>query len=153
MPDLSQILINLLSTIIFIPINALILWAVIKLMFKLKDKKFLTALKTAAAAAAALFVVQQILGAFSRVVTASLQSPATVLATAAMIFAITISVTIAVNSYAIKLFYKEKTSKAFLVGTVWSIVTWIISLTIGVIIVGIVIALTFGTGPPVWALA
>ncbi len=145
MPDLSQILVNLISTIILIPVNALILWAVTKL-FKLANSRFLTALKTAAAAAIVLFAVQQIIGAFSDSLITPTAGKGIILLTAGLIFAATMAITIVVNSYAIKLVYKEKTGKAFLVGAVWSVATWIIGIVIGAILVGIAAAIYLGTG-------
>ncbi len=145
MPDLSQIIVNLISTIIFIPINALILWAITKL-FKLSNSKFLTALKTAAAAGLVLFIVQQIIGALSKAFITPTAGAGILVAAAVLIFAVTIAITIAVNSYAVKLVYKEKTGKAFLAGAVWSVATWIIGLAIGAILVGIAAAVYLGTG-------
>lgn len=145
MPGLSQILISLISTFIFIPINALVLWAAARI-FELKNSKFLTALKTAAAAAIVLFAAQQVIGAFSGAALTPTASSGAILATAVLVFAATIAITIAVNSYAVKLFYKEKIGKAFLVGAVWSVAMMIIGLVIGVIIVGLAAALIIGKG-------
>lgn len=145
MPDSSQILINLLSTIIFIPINALILWVAIR-FFKLKNKKFLTALKTAAVAALALFVVQQIIGLISGPLVNEGVGAGMLLGVGILLLLISTAAMVLVNSYAVKAVYREKTRKAFLVGIVWSIATWLIGLIISAIIVGIAIALTLGTG-------
>ena len=146
MPDSSQILVNLTSTIIFIPINALILWAVIKWMFKLSNKKFLIALKTAAVAAGILFAVQQAIGVISGPLINKALSAGMLLGIGILLFLITTAITVLVNSYAVKAFYKEKTRKAFLVGIAWTVVNLVIGLIIGAIIVGIAIALTLGTG-------
>ena len=144
MPDLSQILISLISTIIFIPVNALILWAVTKL-FKLANSRFLTALKTAAAAGLVLFIAQQIIGVFSESLITPTADVGALVVSAGLIFAVTIAIAIVVNSYAVKLVYKERTGKAFLVGAVWSVTVWIIGLVIGAILVGIAAAIYLGT--------
>ncbi len=147
MPELSQILISLIATLIFIPINALILWALTKL-FKLSNRKFLTALKTAAVAAAILFVAQQILGLISNAAITETAGAGLILGIGMLLFIITIIITIVVNSYAVKEFYKEKIGKAFLVGAVWSVATGIIGLIIGAILVGIAVALVLGGRQP-----
>ncbi len=141
MPELSQILINLIATIIFIPVNALILWAVTKL-FKLSNSKFLTALKAATAAAAILFVAQQIIGVISGPLINEGVGAGMLLGVGILLLLITTAITIVVNSYAVKLAYKEKTGKAFLVGAVWSVIIWVI----GAILVGFAVAFVLGRG-------
>ncbi len=145
MPALSQILISLITAIIFIPINALILLAVTKL-FKLANSRFLTALKTAAVAGAILFAIQQIIGVFSEALLMPTAGVGMLLGIGGLVFLITIILTVLVNSYAVKVFYKEKTSKAFLVGIAWAIVNLILAMIIGAIMVAIAIAIVIGTG-------
>ena len=144
MPDLSQILISLIYTVMSIPIIALVLWVITKL-FKLAKSSFLTALKTTAAAAAALFVVQQIISVFSNAAVTSTESIGVMLGITGVVFMITIIASVLVNAYAVKIFYKEKTGKAFLVGIVWTVANFIIGMILGVIFIGIATAIIIGT--------
>tara|TARA_Y100000310_G_scaffold38077_1_gene35697 strand:+ start:4359 stop:4772 length:414 start_codon:yes stop_codon:yes gene_type:complete len=111
MPFLIEVSLLLTS----IAINVLILWGIIKLFkliqtFKLMEDKFFTVLKTAAVAGLIMFVVFYLYP--KPIVDARL---------VILHLIITSVVMFLVNSIVVKIFYKQETKKAALIGLVWMI--------------------------------
>jgi hypothetical protein len=133
MPSPADALIRLIPVIILIPINALILWGVLKL-FKLKKKEYLEALKVAAIAAIILFGIGGVIGlAFDSVTTQVIQ-PAMLTVLGMLFLTISLAATVAVNSFLVKRFYKQKTKQAVLIGTIWMLANWTVAMVLGIIV-------------------
>jgi len=151
MPEMLTVILKLVSTAIFIPINALILWVVLKL-FKLAENKFMLALKVAALSGVILFVVSLILdmvyGGLGLVSPDDLSGAglATLAGLAIFFFFVSLAIAFAVNTFLVKKFYSQETKKALLISLVWVVVSLIVGLLVGAIIVAITIAIIIGTG-------
>jgi len=145
MPSLAESSINLVSVIIFIPVNALILWVVLKL-FKLKANKYLTALKVAAIAAIILFIAGEIVGLAFGPVLAPTAGLAALAGLGVLLLLISLAITVAVNTFLVKKFYNQETKKAVLIGVVWMAANWIVAMIVGVVIVAVVMAIAIGLG-------
>jgi len=145
MASLTTFFINLASVLIFIPLNALILWALLKL-FKLKENKYLAALKVAALAEIILFFAGEVFGlAFNSAVTPT-AGIATLAGVGALLLATSLFITVAVNSFLVKKFYNQKTGKAILIGTIWMVANWTLGMVLGAIVFAIAASALIITG-------
>ncbi|MAG15985.1 hypothetical protein CMO88_02905 [Candidatus Woesearchaeota archaeon] len=127
------LLIDVSLLLVSIAVNVLILWGIIKLFkliqaFKLMEDKFLTALKTAAVAGLIMFVVFKLY-----------PTPNVDLRPIILHFIIISIVMFLVNAFAIKIFYKQETKKAALIGLAWFIADRIFGIAIVNLIARLVI--------------
>jgi len=120
MPSATAIVIPAIIALILIPVSALVLWLATKL-FKTPKAGFVLALKTAAVASAIMFAVKQGIGLAlgAAVSPASLANPAAAISAGLTTLLILLVASLAVNTFSVKAFYKQKTLKAFLIGLVW----------------------------------
>ncbi|MBI2144134.1 hypothetical protein HYU17_03210 [Candidatus Woesearchaeota archaeon] len=133
--------------------NSLILWVTTKLLFKLPNARFKTALIAALAAGAIdlavgiilKFIIAAALGAVSTTLTAGATLAAgllnLVLGWAAMF---------TINSLTARKLYKLQTGKSFLIGLVWTAAAIIIGAIIGLITAAIIVAVALATVKPVY---
>ena len=130
--DITYILIQLVTVIVMIPLSAALLMLT-TMMFKLKDKSYLTALKVAAIVGPAGLVLNILLTALGlNTIVISLIS------------ILLVSIILAV--YLVFLFYKLDFGKALLVWLVWMALSFVIGMIVGLILAMIFVMIGFGVG-------
>jgi len=116
-PRAIGVIFGVVITVVIILINSLVIWALSK-GFKLKKKKYVTALTAAAAIGAVNFLT-------GMVIPSSLSSTLTTLIELILVFAI--------SSAAMKLFYRLQAKKSLLFGGILTAAWLVITLIVGMI--------------------
>ncbi len=138
----------ILATVLFIVgvlYNSLILWLVSKI-FKLKDTKFRTAFLAALIAAAVNFAVSLVLRLGSGTLTGGMATTGGMIATGLLIGLAGVTATYVVNSLTAMKLYKLEAGKSFLVGFVWTVISFAVAFVVGIIISVIFAAVLMGSG-------
>jgi len=138
------LLIDAASALIVMPINALILWVVLKL-FKIMENRYVTALKVAAIAGVVMFVIGQILALLLQGVLTSGAGVGARIGAGVLTFLITLIAAVVVYTILIKKFFNQETKKALLI----TVVFWVLSFAIGLVVailIGIIAVLVLGPG-------
>ncbi len=125
--------------------NSLILWLVSKI-FKLKDTKFKTAFLAALVAAAVNFVVSFAFKLGIGGVASGMATTGGIIAIGFLSLLIQTAATYVVNSLTAMKLYKLEAGKSFLVGLVWTVISFAVAFVVGIIISVIFVAVLMGSG-------
>lgn len=142
---IGVVLTAVLFFIVGILYNSLILWVVSKI-FKLRDTKFKTAFLAALVAAAVNFVVLLVLRFGTGGVAGGMATTGGMIATGLLSLLIQVTANYVVNSLTAMKFYKLGAGKSFLVGLVWTVISFAVAFVVGIIISLIFVAVLMGSG-------